>query len=540
MGSYHWEIPVLDGFSFSQSTNSSEITLNEMSTSAGESRRGRKMFNDSLAPAEWSFSTYARPFSSAGGSATGSANPVSGKVHAVEEVLWALLVGDAQYNTTVSSTGGVPSDFAGATGVAPTLSALSGTVSLVVNGAVEDVRTVTFDSVTTTSRVGMVATINGQTRFITAVDTSANTVTFNDDVTLADDATVVINNKLGEDSTVTVNTSSDGQGTGCVLQIAYTDGNGQFSITASQPGSGYDDGDKVQASEEAIALAFGAELGRVFDPQYFADIEGTVDTLVTSSTGTDFTGVDRSTSGELNIDFSNSNKTTLGTANIYFVMGGSNSSASDHKVYKIADCVVNEASVEFDIDGITTINWSGQGSLITDENETAPSGTLISEGSTTTSNFIRNRLTSLTATSTSPTSTTYDLTLTGGSITISNNVSFLTPETLGIVNIPLGHVTGTRNVSGSFTCYLNKTGNSSGKLFENLIENKDTVTNNFDLTFVVGGDVANTPRLEFAMTDVHFEVPTHAIDDIISLESNFHALPSDVDEADELAIKYKV
>jgi hypothetical protein len=57
-----WEIPVLDGFSFSQATNSSEITLNEMEASGGGSRRGRKMFNDSYAPAEWSFSTYARPF----------------------------------------------------------------------------------------------------------------------------------------------------------------------------------------------------------------------------------------------------------------------------------------------------------------------------------------------------------------------------------------------------------------------------------------------------------------------------------------------
>ena len=62
-GSSYWEIPVLDGFSFSQATNTSEITLNEMAAASGNaSRRGRRMFNDSYAPAEWSFSTYARPF----------------------------------------------------------------------------------------------------------------------------------------------------------------------------------------------------------------------------------------------------------------------------------------------------------------------------------------------------------------------------------------------------------------------------------------------------------------------------------------------
>src|SRR6056300_1160340 len=90
-----WEIPVLDGFSFSQATNASEITLNEMADSNGNSRRARQMFTDSYAPAEWSFSTYARPFKSAG-SGAGAADTAA-KHHAVEEVLWALMVGDGAY-----------------------------------------------------------------------------------------------------------------------------------------------------------------------------------------------------------------------------------------------------------------------------------------------------------------------------------------------------------------------------------------------------------------------------------------------------------
>ena len=90
-GAFVWDLPVLDGFSFSQATNSSEITLAEMEASGGVSRRGRKQFNDSLAPAEWSFSTYVRPFKSAG-SGTGAADTVAAKVHAVEEILWALVL----------------------------------------------------------------------------------------------------------------------------------------------------------------------------------------------------------------------------------------------------------------------------------------------------------------------------------------------------------------------------------------------------------------------------------------------------------------
>ena len=59
--SMYFELPVLDGFSFSQATNTSEIMLNEAQSSSGVSRRGRSMFNDSYAPVEWSFSTYMMP-----------------------------------------------------------------------------------------------------------------------------------------------------------------------------------------------------------------------------------------------------------------------------------------------------------------------------------------------------------------------------------------------------------------------------------------------------------------------------------------------
>jgi hypothetical protein len=341
-----WEIPVLDGFSFSQATNSSEVTLNEMSAGSNVSRRGRKMFNDSLAPAEWSFSTYARPFIAAGNSDAGTVDAAANH-HAVEEVLWAMTVG-----------------------------------------------------------------------------------------------------------------------------------------SAIQTGAAF----------EGFTL------------------------------GTD----------DLDISFANSNKTTLGKANIYFTLGGTTGESTI--TYKISNCCVNEAGLDFDIDGITTINWSGMGTIIT-EQAAAPTRTKY-EGIGSTSNFIRNRLTELVASSASPTSVDpYVLTLTGGSITISNNMTFLTPETLGVVNTPLDHVTGTRSISGSFTCYLNNTSSSSMDLFENLIEGTSTVTNDFDLDFKIGG-AASVPRIEMKMPACHLEVPTHSIDDVISLEVTFHALGTDIDSTDELAIKY--
>lgn len=347
-GSNVWELPVLDGFSFSQATNASEITLNEMESTAGTSRRARQMFNDSYAPAEWSFSTYARP-NSAG--------------HCAEECLWANFVAANSFTAA-----GTPGD--------------AGT-------------------------------------WTAGVTVSSNTHTY---------------------------------------------------------------------------------------------------------------------------DFDGSNKAALGTFDLFFVLGATSdaddnyTTGADLTIYKIEGCVGNEVSIDFDIDGITTLNWSGFGKIITEETTFDASGAL-PRSIDSTSNFIRNRLTTLDiASSVSGSAVTYLLTLTGGNITFSNNITFLTPETLGIVNQPLGHVTGTRSISGNFTCYLDTTSNKSRDLFEHVIEATTTVTNSFDMAFNIGGGSA--PKLVVDIPTAHLEVPTHAIDDVISVEANFHALPSTIDGTNEATVAY--
>lgn len=354
VGSAVWEVPVLDGFSFSQATNSSEITLAEMESTGGVSRRGRRQFNDSLAPAEWSFSTYVRPFISAG-SGSKAADDAANH-HAVEEVLWALFSGPATYAS------------------------------------------------------------------------------------------------------------------------------------------------------------------HTFTDQFVADAT------------------------DLNIDFSESNKSALGTADIFFVLGNANK-----KIYQMKECVINEASIDFDIDGIATINWSGMGSEIVEGSE--PTST-VAEGITATNNFIRNRLTTLSVVPTTQNPTgdgsnelaaSYALTLTGGNITMSNNITFITPEELGLVNVPIGHVTGTRSISGSMTCYLNRdttTPNASADLWEDLKSIDTVVTNSFALTFNIGGTGSGVPKLAVSMPTCHLDIPTHSIEDVIAVETAFNALPSSIDGTDEATITY--
>ncbi len=106
--------------------------------------------------------------------------------------------------------------------------------------------------------------------------------------------------------------------------------------------------------------------------------------------------------------------------------------------------------------------------------------------------------------------------------------------------MPIGHVTGTRSVSGSFTCYLTEdtnTTNASRDFFEDLRGITNVVTNSFDLTFKIGG--ASGTGLELHMPTSHIEIPTHSIEDVISLETNFQALPSTIDGTDELNLVYR-
>jgi hypothetical protein len=362
-----YEIPVLDGFSFSQATNTSEVTLSEAANSTGYSKRGRAMFTDSFAPAEWSFSTYMRPTVSGANNAWTNGDHTGNAVtFAVEGPLWAAMSAN------------------------------------------------TYDRA-----------VNG----------------------------------------------------------------GDFQADAS-----------------------------VFD-------------------------------------FANSNQVTLGVFDLYFVLGAAKDTDTEVyatgtegvTVYKLANCSVGSASIDFDIEGIAQIAWAGNGQSIEEVSSinTAATGLtnkgLIREGIDTTSNFIRQKLTDLTlvydASETSGddmansalgnSDVTYNMTLTGGNITIENNLTYLTPETLGQVNIPLGHVMGTRSVSGNFTCYLNDVTDGSLDLFERLQESRSVITNAFNMTFGIGGS-GNTPRCNVLVNKAHLELPSHSLDDVISVDVNFHGLPSDL------------
>ncbi len=244
------------------------------------------------------------------------------------------------------------------------------------------------------------------------------------------------------------------------------------------------------------------------------------------------------------LDFDDSNSAVIGTFSLYFVVGAAKGAADrnflvdgDTTVYKIVNCVVNGLTINFNVDGIATNEWAGFGGLMSEVGSLNAS-TATNVTGTDTTNLIRNKLTALSlVSSVSGSSKTYTITLTGGSFAFNNNITFLTPETLGLVNQPIGHVTGARSVSGTFNCYLDEVTLGSKELLNDLVSATTVITNSFAANIFIGGatsSVLNAPGLQIAMAQATLEIPTLQANDVFGLEINFTALPATISGTDEI------
>lgn len=145
------------------------------------------------------------------------------------------------------------------------------------------------------------------------------------------------------------------------------------------------------------------------------------------------------------------------------------------------------------------------------------------------------------AAATAALSSSYSVPLTGGNLTISNNISYLTPAILGTVNQPATYFAGTRAVSGSLTAYL-RTGTGTGSLMSALLASKETeVAPAYNINVKVGGTSGN--YVEFDIPAGVLQIPTIATEQVVSTTINFTAAGStagsfDIAKANELNIKY--
>lgn len=530
-----WEVPVLDGFSFSQTTNSSDITLQEMQSADGISRRGRRMFTDSLAPAEFSFSSYVRPYY----------NSTDTEHHAVEEVLWALMAGADQYGQTANTGAILTVDSFGHGGTAPsdmtagTYTVDSADFSVPANTGTGGVFSVTVSATAITD----VTVLSGGSGY----DVN-DTFTFNESVFGGTNNRTV---------TFDVATVDDVSASG-FLRATNVDSNSPFGATVSQGDVNSNVINFGQSNRSVLAVC----------NLYFVMETNTDNPMIYKLEGAAI--------NEASIDFD-----VDGIATINWSGFASNieDMQSQGFVYSVSTSQTSPTAAEAFSAGATAKGSTlKHGEIIYNKTEdgrlylalasasratnasatnitatgTATNATVSSQAITkavdTTTTFIRNRLTQLIVDNNSTTNglnSTYSLTLTGGNVTVSNNITFLVPEELGKVNKPIEHVTGGRTVTGNFTCYLTfNTSNNAGTStdFYNDLSKEgvglDLVVNDFRVEFQIGGNVLNAPRLYVTIPKCHIEVPSHSIDDVISVETNFGAYTSDFDKADEFRLTY--
>ena len=222
--------------------------------------------------------------------------------------------------------------------------------------------------------------------------------------------------------------------------------------------------------------------------------------------------------------------------------------------YIIDNCALDTATVDFGLDAIAMVAWTGRGAILRQlAGLTATSGTTVTfgggltgtaRGKDTTAPYIANKLSTLTVKKEiDGTGATYNVAITGGSLTIANNLTYLTPANLGVVNRPFTYFTGTRAISGTLNCYLRAgSSNTAGLLADMLADSITDVDPAFYVQIEVGG-AANATRVEFEMPGTVLTIPTVSTEQVVSTTINFTAQGTatgafDIGQSNELEVRY--
>jgi hypothetical protein len=141
----------------------------------------------------------------------------------------------------------------------------------------------------------------------------------------------------------------------------------------------------------------------------------------------------------------------------------------------------------------------------------------------------------------------YIIPVTGATLTLENNMTYLTPEELAVVNTPLAGFTGSRIISGTFNAYLNTGGSGTGGLLQDLLAKTSDISNDFELKFHMGGSSTATPRVNFTIAHAQIGIPSTSVEDIISAEITFTGKPWDTsndigsfEDTNELVLSYQL
>lgn len=439
-----FEIQVLDGFTFGQTTNSETVTVNEAGSTPV---RGQRSFNTSLAPVDFSFSTYLRPSQNAS---------APNQIQCDESVLWNALFSDTAIASTINSVT--------ATSITVTYAEATGTLTFTGSAALA------FSGGAPVA--GDVIQVGG--------------------LTVASPTAVIVK-KLNGAARVSSITST-------VLTVVLLDP----LRTAATP-------TLVTANTFTVASSAWNE-----------SVRSTAATAFSSAT----TAL--------------SEKNQLQKFGMLFLV--------DNVLYAVDNCALNQVTIDFGLDQIATAQWTGQATAI---RQLATGGTVKASGGTFTggaagdvgsgayraannnANFITNKLStaSIAAVKAIGTNITagesFTVPITGGSITINNNITYITPANLGVVNLPITYFTGTRAITGTLNAYLRALSTGTGGLFSDLVAEAGAASAGmiepmFELGIQIGGTGA-TVRIDLDMPTVSLSVPSLNVEQIVSTTINFTA-----------------
>lgn len=224
----------------------------------------------------------------------------------------------------------------------------------------------------------------------------------------------------------------------------------------------------------------------------------------------------------------------------------------DNVFYQVANASINEAAVDAAIDSIATTTWTGFGTelvelrglarnnavsvfggILNDGSEVSPNSnfeaigaetayhpweTWNNEGVTTSAAFIKNRLSTidLNHKPEGASVVNYVFPVTSLSWTLNNDITFLTPEELSSLNTSIGNFAGARTISSEMAAYLRHGDTNSAQFLRNILaDTRTSHSTDANANVQIGGVTA--PYVAFFMPAVQFELPTHAIEDIISV-----------------------
>lgn len=261
------------------------------------------------------------------------------------------------------------------------------------------------------------------------------------------------------------------------------------------------------------------------------------------------TGTPGTTKAELS--FANSDRNQLQKFGIIICMKGN--------TIILNNACLESATVDFGIDAIATISWAGMATeisyreavvfgVVTAGSQAITSGGLGSAQTArhkiTGGQYLANKLS--VAKITYPTSggNTYTIPITGGSIGITNNTTYLTPATIGVVNKPLTSFTGARAFTGNLTAYFRSSGSTleTGDLVETLVSagaSTDALTAKVEVSIGAASDQTSAPYILFTAATALLSIPDVNTDQIVGLTLNFTPLGStDITDANELKVEY--